>query len=512
LTAKGDVDGAIAALRQATAAKSEDAEGHVRLGDLLRRNGDTDGAVAAYRQAVAAKPDDPKGHFGLGQAWQTKGDLDAAIAGYQQALALDPGLAQAHANLGVALSDAGRVEEGIAECRRALAQEPDNAQYHADMAGCLHRMGDLDRAIEGFRRAIARDPKLSRAHVNLGFALRDSGRIAEGIAECRRGVELEPDNAQYHFNLSNFLLLKGDFTQGWQEYEWRLKTGEVALPSFSQPVWAGEEAGARVLLLVHEQGFGDTLQFCRFATLAAAKARVILAAPRPLARLLASLEGVERVVSDGDPLPPFDLYCPLASLPRAFNTTIDTIPAKVPYLAADASHVASWKRRLEALPGSPGLRVGLVWAGNPRPNFPGLNAIDRRRSIALAQFAMLAEVPGVSFISLQKGEPALEARSPPPGLVLHDWTDELNDFADTAALIEALDLVISVDTSVVHLAGALGKPVWILSRAVRPCQCAQDQGQKRGGDRRLPRGDRAQTGLRGGVLKVRLHARPSRRA
>jgi len=239
----------------------------------------------------------------------------------------------------------------------------------------LYKNGELDRAIEGYRRAIALDPQRPGAHANLGLALLDQRQVAEAIAECRRAVELEPHNANYHFNLSQPLLLNGDYTQGWQEYEWRLRTGQPAFTPYPLPVWAGEETGGRVLLLVHEQGFGDTLQFCRFATLAAAKARVILAVPRPLARLLGSLEGVERVVGEGEKLPPCDLHCPIASLPRAFNTTLETIPAKVPYLAADAAEVASWKRRMEDLAG---LRVGLVWAGNPRPNMAGRRRRDRR--------------------------------------------------------------------------------------------------------------------------------------
>ena len=462
LIAKGDVDGAIASLRRAVAAKPEDGESHFRLAELFRRKGDMDDAVASYRLAIAAKPDDARAHFGLGQTSQMKGDFVAAIEAYRGALALEPGLVEVHANLGLALSDAGQIAEGITECQRALALRPDEPRYHDNLAVCLSRRGDLDQAIEGYRRAIGLDSSFASAHANLGLALLEKRQVAEAIDACRRAVELEPDDASYHFILSQSLLLKGDFSEGWQEYEWRLKTGQLlAFIPYSLPVWSGEDIGTRVLLVVHEQGFGDTLQFCRFVTLAAAKARVILAAPRPLVRLLRSLEGIGRVVCEGDRLPACDMYCPVASLPRAFEATLETIPAKVAYLSADAGEVASWRRRLAVLPG---LRVGLVWAGNPRQFQPAANAIDRRRSMTLAHFARLSDLQGVSFVSLQKGEPASQTRSPPPGLVVHDWTEELDDFADTAALIEALDLVISVDTSVAHLAGALGKPVWILSR------------------------------------------------
>jgi hypothetical protein len=216
-----------------------------------------------------------------------------------------------------------------------------------------------------------------------------------------------------------------------------------------------------VLLLHAEQGLGDTLQFCRYAPLAAARARVVLEVQAPLARLLSSLPGVSQVIARGEALPAFDAQAPLLSLPRAFGTTIETVPARVPYLAADPDQAAAWGRRLAALPG---LKVGLCWAGEPRAGFPELAAIDARRSISLAALAPLAKVAGVSFVSLQKGAPAAQAADPPPPMALFDYTAELADFADTAALVENLDLVISVDTSVAHLAGAMARPVWLLNR------------------------------------------------
>jgi hypothetical protein len=214
------------------------------------------------------------------------------------------------------------------------------------------------------------------------------------------------------------------------------------------------------LLLHAEQGFGDTLQFCRYASLVGAKARVILEVQPPLVRLCSSLAGVAQIVAQGEPLPAFDLHCPLMSLPLAIGTTLDTVPCEVPYLAAAPELVAGWRKRLAGLDG---LRVGLVWAGSPRLELDS-SAMDRRRSITLATMAPLGEVSGVSFISLQKGEPAAQSPDAALGLALHDFTASLQDFADTAALIEALDLVISVDTSVAHLAGALGKPIWLLNR------------------------------------------------
>jgi hypothetical protein len=230
---------------------------------------------------------------------------------------------------------------------------------------------------------------------------------------------------------------------------------------YTQPRWDGRECHDRIVLLHAEQGFGDALQFCRYVPLVAARARVLLEVPRPLLRLLSGLEGVEQIVAEGDKLPSFDFCAPLMSLPHVFGTELETIPARTPYLAAPPARVAAWRERLAALPRR---RIGLVWAGNPRPHQPEANAVDRRRSTSLDRFAPLAEVPGVSFVSLQKGAAAVQSRTPPSGMVVHDWTEELVDFAETAALVEALDLVISVDTSVVHLVGALGKEIWMLNR------------------------------------------------
>jgi len=256
--------------------------------------------------------------------------------------------------------------------------------------------------------------------------------------------------------------LAGRFEEGWKEYEWRWKTKLLSGDAgrFSAPTWGGEAIGDRVILLHAEQGLGDTLQFCRYAPLIAAGARVVLEVQAPLTRLLSQLPGIAAIVARGDGLPPFDLHCPLLSLAGVVGTTLDTIPAEAPYLAADPALAADWRDRLAGLGG---LRTGLVWAGGRRLD-ANLAAVDRRRSIALDTMSPLGEVSGVTFISLQKGDPSAQAAHPPAGMALYDFTADLHDFADTAALIDNLDLVISVDTSVVHLAGALGKPVWLLNR------------------------------------------------
>jgi hypothetical protein len=256
----------------------------------------------------------------------------------------------------------------------------------------------------------------------------------------------------------------GDLARGWAAYEWRWRTARFAARAgrFAQPPWLGAEAPAGKTILLHaEQGFGDTLQFCRYAAPVAARgARVVLEVARPLARLMATLDGVAAVVAEGDELPAFDLHCPLMSLPLAFGTTLETVPPPA-RLVPVPERVAAWQLRLAAVEG---IRVGLVWAGSSNKTYPEGRAIDRRRSITLDHYLPLAAVAGVSFVSLQKGEAALRGAAPPPGMALLDATDGLADFADTAALVAALDLVISVDTAVAHLAGSLGKPVWILTQ------------------------------------------------
>jgi hypothetical protein len=288
-------------------------------------------------------------------------------------------------------------------------------------------------------------------------------RLREALARFDRAIVLKPDYAEAHLNRSLAFLLKGDYTEGWEQFDWRWKKGDMVPRKFECPQWRGEDLAGKTIFLHAEQGYGDTIQFLRYVPLVTARGRsVILEVPPSLERLAAQVSASGAAATAADPAATAaDFFCPLLSLPRAFGTTVATIPGEVPYLAADRSAVAAWRQRLAGLSG---LRAGLVWAGDPRPNQSEANRIDRRRSVTLGHFANLAGIPGVSVVSSQKGDAAAQTHLPPPGLLVHDWTDELFDFADTAALIEALDLVISVDTSVVHLADALGKPIWLLNR------------------------------------------------
>jgi hypothetical protein len=284
------------------------------------------------------------------------------------------------------------------------------------------------------------------------------GRYEEAMPCLERAIGLRPDLAIIHWNRAIALLLEGRLTEGWAEAEWRFAYTPALRRDFPQPAWDGRsDLAGRTILLHAEQGLGDAIQFCRYAPMVAARGggdRVVLECQPELAALLTTAPGVAQVVRRGDPLPPFELHCPLLSLPHRFGTTLATIPAAVPYLTPDPDKVRAWQSRLAA--DGPGRKVGLAWAGSPG------HANDRQRSCRLSDFAPLANVPGVTFYSLQLGPTGEQATNPPPGLRLLDPTADLRNFADTAALVANLDLVISVDTAVVHLAGALAKPTWVL--------------------------------------------------
>jgi hypothetical protein len=292
---------------------------------------------------------------------------------------------------------------------------------------------------------------------NLAGLLKDLGRLDAAESLYRNILRRHPDDAAAHFNLGVALLTAGHFAEGWREWEWRFRAEPATQRRFEQPRWQGEALEGRTLLVYAEQGIGDMLQFCRFVPSVARVGRMVLEVHRPLVRLLEQLPGVAQVVALGDPLPQFDRQCPALSLPDILGMAdARDIPSVMPYLHADASQMERWARRVGGLRGR---RVGLVWAGNPERM-----RMDRRRSVAPDRLAGLRDVPGIALVSLQKGPASAALAGSDLGAVVHDWTGELEDFADTAALIAALDLVIGVDTAVVHLAGAMGKPVWLLNR------------------------------------------------
>lgn len=417
-------------------------------------------AIDLITRAMRLDPNRADYATNLGNALQRAGRLEDAQTCYRAAVELAPGGAVALSNLGANLRDMGRLEEAEAHCRAALVIRPDYPDAHNNLGTALADLGRFAEAADSYQETLRLDPTRTEARNNLGNVLAHLGRLDEARAAFETVLEAYPNLVEVHHNLAMTLLRAGEYEAGWREYEWRWKTRQLAssVRGFAQPQWDGSPLNGRVLLVHAEQGFGDTLQFCRYA--ARVDGRVILEVPPALVGLMEGLGEVE-VVAKGEALPDFDVHCPMMSLPVLIETAPDPVANAAPYLHADAERVAAWRTRLADVAG---LRVGLVWAGGARPDQPTLGAVNRRRSMNLAALAPLAAIPGVSLVSLQKGAPADEVAQAPAGMVVHDFTAELHDFSDTAALIEALDLVISVDTAVAHLAGGLGKPVWLMNR------------------------------------------------
>src|SRR5580704_991617 len=459
-----------------------------------------DEALATFERAIATRPDFADAHSNRSSVLNALKRFTEALAASDRALALRPGFAEAHSNRGNALCGLKRFAEALAAFDRALALRPDLAEAHCDRGTALHELSRFEDALASFDCAIATRPDFAEAHCNCGNALQELQRFAEALVAYDRALSLRPDFADAHYNRANALqaqkrfvealsgydnaialrpdfadahfnealcrLLTGDFARGWEKYEWRWQTTQIGdhKRTFAQPLWTGSDAVAGKSILLHaEQGLGDTLQFCRYVPLVAARAgRVILEVPKPLHALMQNLGGGAQIVAMGDPLPDFDMHCPLLSLPLAFGTTLETVPAQTPYLGAPEAKARAWRDRLGA---HKKMRIGLVWAGNPRKELPGSNRIDRLRSLAFERLKPLFGIAGCEFYSLQKGDDAVaQLHESPLRHHVIDWTDDLHDFSDTAALVDNLDLVIAVDTSVAHLAGALGKPFWLLNR------------------------------------------------
>jgi tetratricopeptide (TPR) repeat protein len=475
---------ALASYDRALVISPEHAEVLYDRGNVLQGLGRPEEALASYDRALALRPEHAEALNNRAAALLRLGRPAEALTSCEKALAASPDYdaalnnraialwqlgrleeAEALCGRGTALERLGRLEEALASYDRVLAIRPDYPEALSKRAHTLLRLGRPVEALTSCDRALALRPDFAEALNNRAIACQRLGRLEEALAGYAAATAVRPDFADAHWNEALCRLSVGDFAIGWEKYEWRwrLKLPATAKRHFGGSLWLGKEKLAGKTVLLHaEQGLGDTLQFCRYApAVAALGATVILDAPAPLKSLLRTLPGIERVVDKDDPPQSFDFHCPLMSLPLAFSTRVETIPAPVPYLWANPFRAAAWDERLAKFGG---LKVGLVWAGSGKFEIPGRPrpTAERHRSLRLEQMSPFGVIEGVTLVSLQKGEPASQTRTPPPGLAIHDWTDELTDFADTAALVAALDLVISVDTAVAHLAGALGKKVWLL--------------------------------------------------
>lgn len=446
-----------AAYRRALDSDPDDPALLCSLGAVLYRQGLLQDAVASYRRAIALAPDNVAALRLLGLVLHEAGQLQDAAEIYRQSLARDASDHVIASNLGACLSELGALDEAASACEQAVLLKPDYAAAWTNLGIVFEKQDRACDAIAAHRCAVAADPDYAKGHANLAVALHNAGEIDEALAVSHRAVGLDPEQPLAQYNHAHFLLMNGDFVNGFAAYRWRrkCKTLSDGDPTFSEPEWQGEPLNGRTLLLFAEYGLGDALHFVRYVPMVAALGgKIILQVQPALVTLLRQLPDVT-VIPRGEALPGLDLQLPLMSLPRVFGSTLDTIPAEVPYLHPDPAKLSRWRA---ALADVTALKVGVVWAGNAR------HKGDRQRSLPAASVLPRLVMPGVQLYSLQK-EPR-----PEDGEVLAalgcdviDLAPALGDFADTAAAVAALDLVIAVDTSVAHLAGALGRPVWMLT-------------------------------------------------
>ena len=433
------------------------AKQHYKIGLKLQTLRNHEEAVASFNQAIALQAGFAEAFHGRGIALKGLGRFDAAVASYDRALAIKPDFAQAWFNRALSLQELKRHEEAIKSYDCAIAANPRYALAHCGRAIMLLNIGRAEEAVAACDSAIEIDADFAKAHATRGAALQFLKRIDDAITSYERAISIQPDFVEALWNRSLALLLKGDFKNGWPEYETRWKNENLRMKlrwRDTRPVWLSQESLAGKTILLHaEQGLGDTLQFCRYAKLAHDRgARVILEVQPALRELLSRLNGVAEVVVRREALPAFDWHCPLMSLPLAFKTGLKTIPCADGYIGNDPQITSVWRKRLgrKRKP-----RVGLVWSGSTK------HKGDGQRSVALQDLLPLLSAK-FEFVSLQKDLRKADAALLRAHPQIRHFGAELEDFTDTAALCELMDLVISVDTSVAHLAGAMGKPVWIL--------------------------------------------------
>jgi tetratricopeptide (TPR) repeat protein len=448
---------AVPTLRQAIRLKPDLAQAHHNLGVALAQSGDLEQAAASLRDAIRLKPDYAEAHYNLGNTLVELNRREEAIPVFRRALELKPDYSDALNNLGLALCETGHPAEAAIFLQQAVRLKPDHAEALNNLGLALADQGRFDEAIAAYDQALRANPRYAEAHTNLGSAYKEQGRLEEAVACYDYALWLQPDAAATRWNRSLAYLAKGDYERGWAEYEWRWRRKRTRQRPFTQPAWDGAALEGRTILVYMEQGLGDMIQFIRYAPLIKQRGgRVVVECPNILIHLFSSMAGVDQLVAEGSELPPFDVQAPLMSLPCLLGTRLDTVPADVPYLSAPAASVKRWRGRLA---GNKTFRVGIVWQGNPHHKW------DRHRSVALAQFAPLAAVSGVELVSLQKHDAAADLRSLNARFRVTEWCEALDPesgtFAETAAVMKNLDLIVTVDTAVAHLAGALAMPVWV---------------------------------------------------
>jgi Flp pilus assembly protein TadD len=487
----GKVDEAIQALTTAMDVAPRSPEVVVNLGNLYKEVGNLKKAVRYYRKALALSPDHINAHVNLAlclvddgapdlarahaqeavtingsdvSAWDALASIEERAGNYEKAIAILekceeilPDHPDVLLHLGCACSLAKRYDLAEVKLRRALQLRPGFVEAMATLSHVYFESGNLDAAEDCLIEALHLRPEMRELYINLANVRLGQCRNEEGIECFKRALSMKPDSASTHFVLGMAYLVTGDFANGWKEYVWRWKTEKYSpkLTFLAAPEWQGEPLAGKTLFVHAEQGIGDTLQFVRYLSMLQEQGcKIVLEVQPLLKRLISRLKGIDALIECGEPLPSMDFHVPLLNIPGIIGTDICNIPRDVPYLSVDVGARDVWQKRLDTLP--PGLNVGIVWAGSPTHDN------DRNRSMRLSQFAPFAKLDGINWISLQKGGAGAQVNSASQQLVTIDWTTDIHDFEDSAALIECLDLVISVDTSAVHLAGALNKPVWAM--------------------------------------------------
>jgi tetratricopeptide (TPR) repeat protein len=430
----------------------------------MQQNGDFLQAESLYTQILRADPPTsqrPFGtphpglarvHYNLGNILQGQRRLDEAVASYRQAVRIDPAHAWAHNNLGIALKELSQFQEAVDSFRQAIAVKPRYVDSHYNLGVCLMESGRLQEAVAGFTQALALNPSHVAARCNLGMTFKRLGHFDDALIEFIRALDLEPGQPMAAWSRSLLYLMHGDFAEGWKEYEYRQRQPDYPRRAFDQPFWNGSSLDGKTILIHVDGGLGDTIQFIRYAPMLKKRgASVVFECPATLERLLKSVAGIDRLTVRGSPLPPCDVHAPLMSLPRLCGTTLATIPGDTPYLEACPQRIAHWRQELAMIDG---FKIGIAWQGNPK------FGEEPYRSIPLRHFEALAALPNVRLISLQKGPGSEQLLA---GFDLIDWANRLDlagAFTDSAAIMTKLDLIVTSDTSIAHLAGALGVPVW----------------------------------------------------
>jgi tetratricopeptide (TPR) repeat protein len=458
---QGKVADAERVYEQALQARPNDFEVLLMYGVLASETQRSQLAAELFVKAINVNDRVAPVHNNLGLMLTKLNRIEEAVASFDRAIALSPKFADAHSNRGVALGQLKLHELALASYDTAISLEPHHARAYVGRGSSLQDLQCPAEAAANYDRAIALQPNYVRAYVNRGAALQELKRFDEALASYGKAIELNPKDAEAHVNIGFLYLLLGQFARGWPYYEWRkmLRPPIAGLDPFS-PALGGTHLSGKTLLLHAEQGLGDTIQFCRYVRIAEnTGARVVLTVQPQLRRLLASLGGAAEIIAAGSPVPAADLQCALASLPAAFATTLETIPAETPYLFPDQSRVARWTHKL----GSHGFKIGICWQGSTgKP--------DIGRSLSLDHFHEISQIPGVRLISVQKNAGVEQLSTMPPGMRVEtlgeDFDAGQDAFLDTAAVLQVVDLVITTDTSIAHLAGALRRPTWVALKHV----------------------------------------------